>query len=641
MIDLNSQFFAILTKVGEAKQANADALGIPWNISQMGVGDANDTDPIPDRLQTKLINERRRAPLNQLMIDPLNASVLIAEQVIPADVGGWWVREIGLYDSDGDLIAVANCAPSYKPLMSQGSGRTQIVRMNFVISSITNVVLKIDPAIVLATRDYVDRSIDAVLPGNKAPGTYHQVTINKHGIVVAGSNPTTLKGHGIEDAISSTPQFGIAGAIADIAKTTVGTYTSETTDKPPSSGWGVFLRIKYPGANSAFDIAGDVSGGVDVLSFRRVLPNGSYVWRTVFHDGNFDPALKANLASPNFTGSPTAPTAPPGSNRGELANAAFVWGEINTYATTVTLALGAKANLVSPKFTGIPEVPTAAPGTNSLQAANTAFVAAALAALVDSSPGALDTLNELAKALGNDPNFATTIMGLLAGKASNATTLAGYGIKDAYRVVDVDYRLDAKANKASSLAGYGIGDAIRNVNPLPGGSIDIHGETYAFVTSPSETCLAQNCYWDGADWVRHVMASPSACLAVVGGSVVLRTALPGAGPIVWARSDTLWTSANATLTTSAGNATLRLPNGWIEQVFEVTESTGAADYRYFPVSFPNECFGVFPCLLSTTSGGYANNSGLVVGDVTKDRFLISAGGNFSPEGRMRVRALGR
>lgn len=641
MIDQNSQFMAILTNVGAAKLANANALGLPWKLTALGVGDANGTDPVPSATQTKLINERRRAPLNQLTIDPENPAVIIAEQVIPADVGGWWLREIGLYDEEGDLVAVSNCAPSFKPVLSQGSGRTQIVRMNFVVSSITNVVLKIDPAIVLATRDYVDRSIDAVLPGNKAPGTYHQVTINKHGIVVAGSNPTTLKGHGIEDAISSTPQFGTAGAIADIAKTTVGTYTSETTDKPPSSGWGVFLRIKYPGANSALDIAGDVSGGMDILSFRRVLPNGSYVWRTVFHDGNFDPALKANLASPNFTGSPTAPTAPPGSNRGELANAAFVWGEINTYATTVTLALGAKANLVSPKFTGIPEVPTAAPGTNSLQAANTAFVAAALAALVDSSPGALDTLNELAKALGNDPNFATTVMNALAGKAANATTLAGYGIRDAYRIIDVDYRLDAKANKGTTLAEYGIGDAIPNRNPLPGGAIDIHGESFALVTSPHESCLAQNCYWNGADWVRHNPAQPAVCIAVGGGAAFVRTALPGAGPIVWAGSDTLWTASSATLTSSAGNATLRLPNGWIEQVFEVTESTGAADYRYFPVSFPNECFGVFPSLLSTTSGGYANNSGLVVGDVNKDRFLISAGGNFSPEGRMRVRALGR
>ncbi len=118
MIDQNSQFQAILTAIGEAKQANADALGIPWTFAQMGVGDANGTDPFPDRLQTKLINERRRAPLNQLKPDPKNAGIIIAEQVIPENVGGFWIREIGLYDTDGDLVAVANCAPTFKPLLN-------------------------------------------------------------------------------------------------------------------------------------------------------------------------------------------------------------------------------------------------------------------------------------------------------------------------------------------------------------------------------------------------------------------------------------------------------------------------------------------------------------------------------------------
>lgn len=641
MIDLNSQFFAILTKVGEAKQANADALGIPWNISQMGVGDAHGTDPIPDRLQTKLINERRRAPLNQLMIDPLNASVLIAEQVIPADVGGWWVREIGLYDADGDLVAVANCAPSFKPMLAQGSGRTQIVRMNFIISSITNVVLKIDPAVVLATREYVDRSIIDVLPANKAPGTYNRVTINDRGIVVSGSNPTTLAGQGIEDGLSSTPPMGHSGAIWDIQKTALGTYASGTTDRPPTSSGGLFLRMKYPSGNTAFDIVGHVGGGNDIFGFRRVLPDGSYVWRATWHDGNFDPALKANLSSPNFTDLPTAPTAAAGSNYIQLANTAFVWTAVNTYATTVTNALALKANLNSPAMTGIPTVPTAAPGTNSLQAANTAFVAAAIARLVDSSPGALDTLNELAQALGNNPNFATTMTNELAKKAEHATTLAGYGIKDAYRVVDVDYRLNAKADKGSSLASYGITDAIRNHNPLPGESIDIHGGTYAFLSSPLESTVAQNCYWNGADWVRHDNTKNAVCISANNGVAHIRTALPGAGPIRWTTSDPLWTSSNATVSSSAGTGTLKLPNGWIQQVFDVTESLHAGDVRYFPVSFPNECFGVFPSLTSATAGGYANNSGLCVGDVTKDRFVISAGGNFSSEGRFRVFAIGR
>lgn len=159
MIDQNSQFFAILTAVGEAKQANATALGQPWTFAQMGVGDANGADPIPNRTQTRLINEWRRAAVNQVRTDPANPNIIITEQVIPADVGGKWIREVGLYDADGDLVAVANCAPSFKPLLVQGTGKTQIIRMNFIVANTASVVLKIDPAIVLATREYVDTQI--------------------------------------------------------------------------------------------------------------------------------------------------------------------------------------------------------------------------------------------------------------------------------------------------------------------------------------------------------------------------------------------------------------------------------------------------------------------------------------------------
>ncbi|CAG8866750.1 phage tail protein [Pseudomonas fluorescens] len=163
MIDKTSQFFAILTAVGEAKHANAIAMGLDWMFTEMGLGDANGTDPIPDRLQTQLIHEWRRAPINQIRVDPANPNTVITEQIIPPEVGGEWIREIGLYDVDGDLVAVANCAPSYKPLLDQGSGKTQVVRMNFIVSSSANIVLKIDPAVVLATREYVDLAISEAL----------------------------------------------------------------------------------------------------------------------------------------------------------------------------------------------------------------------------------------------------------------------------------------------------------------------------------------------------------------------------------------------------------------------------------------------------------------------------------------------
>lgn len=156
MADQNSQYMAMLTAVGEAKLANATALGVPWNITQLGVGDANGAEPMPSRTQTALINEHRRAPLNQLSIDPNNSAIIIAEQVIPEDVGGWWIREIGLYDEAGALVAVANCPPTFKPELAQGSGRTQVVRLNILVSSTQNIQLKIDPSVVLATRKYVD-----------------------------------------------------------------------------------------------------------------------------------------------------------------------------------------------------------------------------------------------------------------------------------------------------------------------------------------------------------------------------------------------------------------------------------------------------------------------------------------------------
>lgn len=204
MIDSNSQFFAILTAVGEAKQANATALGTPWTFKEMAVGDANGTDPIPNRAQTKLINEWRRAPVNQVRTDPANPNIIITEQVIPPDVGGRWIREIGLFDADGDLVAVANCAPSFKPLLAQGTGKTQVIRMNFIVANTAQIVLKIDPAVVLATRQYVDDSQAAALPADKVAGTYRQVTIDKRGIAVSGSNPTTLSGYGIADAFTKS-----------------------------------------------------------------------------------------------------------------------------------------------------------------------------------------------------------------------------------------------------------------------------------------------------------------------------------------------------------------------------------------------------------------------------------------------------
>ncbi len=156
---MSTKFYTLLTDIGAAKLASAAALGVPLKITHMAVGDGGGVLPTPDSKQAALVNEKRRAALNMLYIDPQNSSQIIAEQVIPENEGGWWIREVGLFDESGALIAVGNCPESYKPQLAEGSGRTQTVRMVLITSSTDNITLKIDPAVVLATRKYVDDKI--------------------------------------------------------------------------------------------------------------------------------------------------------------------------------------------------------------------------------------------------------------------------------------------------------------------------------------------------------------------------------------------------------------------------------------------------------------------------------------------------
>lgn len=141
---------------------------------------------------------------------------------------------------------------------------------------------------------------------------------------------------------------------------------------------------------------------------------------------------KAPLASPAFTGAPTAPTPAHGDNSTRIATSAFV----STVAASLSAALANKAGLLSPEFTGVPTAPTAAPGTNTLQLANTAFVQAAIAALVDSSPALLDTLAELSAALNDDPNFAATVAGQIAAKL-DASAVSAYALANILSLADL------------------------------------------------------------------------------------------------------------------------------------------------------------------------------------------------------------
>ncbi|EES8846640.1 phage tail protein [Escherichia coli] len=342
---MSTKFYTLLTDIGAAKLASAAALGVPLKITHMAVGDGGGTLPTPDAKQSALVNEKRRAALNMLYIDPQNSSQIIAEQVIPENEGGWWIREVGLFDESGALIAVGNCPESYKPQLAEGSGRTQTVRMVLITSSTDNITLKIDPAVVLATRKYVD---DEVLELK----LYVDDQMRNH---IAAQDPHT------QYAQKHNP-----------------TFTGEPKAPTPAAGNNT-TRI----ATTEF-----------VQAAITALINGA-------------PATLDTLK--------------------EIAAA------INNdpkFSTTINNALALKAPLSSPALTGTPTAPTAAQSVNNTQIATTAFVKSAIAAMVGSAPAALDTLNELAAALGNDPNFATTMLNALAGKQPLDNTLTNLSGKD-------------------------------------------------------------------------------------------------------------------------------------------------------------------------------------------------------------------
>ena len=201
---MTTKYFALLTNQGAAKLANAAALGTKVDIASMAVGDGGGTLPTPDAAQTKLIGEKRRAPLNALAVDAANSSQIIAEQIIPESEGGFWIREIGLFDADGVLIAVANCAETYKPQLQEGSGRTQTVRMILIVNSTSAVTLKIDPSVVLATRKYVD---DAVIEVK----AYADSVMKKH---TDAANPHSQ----YLQIANALAEIKDAGLIADVLK---------------------------------------------------------------------------------------------------------------------------------------------------------------------------------------------------------------------------------------------------------------------------------------------------------------------------------------------------------------------------------------------------------------------------------------
>ncbi len=329
------KFKTVITDTGAKKLAQAAAPdGKPVRLTHMAVGDGGGTLPTPDSKQTRLVHEVWRHTVNRVILDATHQNRIIAELVIPPETGGFWIREIGVFDEHGDLIAVGNTAESYKPTVAEGSGRAQTFRTILTVSSTATVALTVDNTMVMATVDYVDDKLKEHEHSRRHPDA-------------------SLTAKGFVQLSSATNS------------------TSETQAATPKA------------VKAAYDLANAKYTAQDATTAQK---------------GIVQLSSATNSTSETLAATSKAVKA--------------VMDETNK-----------KAPLNSPALTGTPTTPTARQGTNNTQIASTAFVMAAIAALVDSSPDALNTLNELAAALGNDPNFATTMTNALAGKQPKDATL--------------------------------------------------------------------------------------------------------------------------------------------------------------------------------------------------------------------------
>ncbi|EQA2530978.1 tail fiber protein [Escherichia coli] len=373
------KFKTVITDTGAKKLAQAAAPdGKPVRLTHMAVGDGGGTLPTPDSKQTRLVHEVWRHTVNRVILDATHQNRIIAELVIPPETGGFWIREIGVFDEHGDLIAVGNTAESYKPTVAEGSGRAQTFRTILTVSSTATVALTVDNTMVMATMDYVDDKLKEHEQSRRHP----DASLTAKGFVQLSSATNS-----VSETQAATPKA--VKAAYDLAN---GKYTAQDATTAQK---GIVQLSSATNSTSETQAATPkaVKAAYDLANAKYTAQDA-----TTAQKGIVQLSSATNNTSETLAATSKAVKA--------------VMDETNK-----------KAPLNSPALTGTPTTPTARQGTNNTQIASTAFVMAAIAALVDSSPDALNTLNELAAALGNDPNFATTMTNALAGKQPKDATL--------------------------------------------------------------------------------------------------------------------------------------------------------------------------------------------------------------------------
>lgn len=192
---MTQQYYTLVTNIGAARIAKATALGTVVNLSQMAVGDGGGQPITPSATATALTREVYRASLNMLEVDENNQKQVIAELLIPEEEGDFTIREVGLFDNNNNLIAIGSIADSYKPRLSSGTASQQIIRMVIQIDNTDAVGIKVDPAVVLATREFVEKLINKKFKDNGLDGAAQIVLsfYSRREFIAALENLTKLK----------------------------------------------------------------------------------------------------------------------------------------------------------------------------------------------------------------------------------------------------------------------------------------------------------------------------------------------------------------------------------------------------------------------------------------------------------------
>lgn len=397
---MSTAYITVVTDKG-AERITAALLpdGEKLKITHFAVGDGNGSIPTPSASQTALVHEVYRGEVSNIHADGDSTTRIIVEGIIPASQGGFWVREIGLYDDKGVLIAVCSAPERYKPMPTEGATSVLNCQVHVVVSNTSAIQLKV-----------LD---NAFLP---------DATTTTRGLTIL-SNETNSD----DETKSATPKaVNAVRKQLPVVVTDIRDRTSGRVALPGMFGYGAILTDVKNFSGTA--------GVTEFLTWVKAATPGIYQVSQSAGDNKIIPGVTFNgLIEIKYISSSRNSSGPQNEEKGifflgingdfwynryhaSSGGSLIGWENLKVDVDALKRLIALKADLNSPVFTGIPAAPTAAVNNSSRQIANTEFVTRAIAALIDSSPATLNTLNKLARAVGSDPNFATTVTNALAGK---------------------------------------------------------------------------------------------------------------------------------------------------------------------------------------------------------------------------------